>query len=278
MSLDCKLRSQENSMESKIQDYLEISTGINVPVETVPVPKEQQSRMRRITQAFSRFMQSCDPSYIEIQTEQKLHRVKVRALREALRGLPPGECPQSLKRKDLRNWLGKFFEAPPVKVQSKQIAVHSKPALKPDQKEDQNRLEENLGIQNMGQPEKQETVVNLYKFLTKKGKKGINPQKLRELDYRELGKLSRALYNEFKEGTPRGDRLPREFEDDSDTSQSVIQRVLEYRRAIVKKWGECFVEKYSPDQMKAAMQKVLEGKSDPLEEEFIGWLTKQPLS
>jgi flagellin-specific chaperone FliS len=255
-------------MESEI--HLTLSADVSINVERVDRMRSPTSIFERVSQIFTRLRQSLDRNYIEIKTPETLYRVSVERLREAAASCPEGVGPKSPGKRDLKQWLeGRLgVVKEPRRARAKRAFAS---ALSPE------RLQECLGITE--KEEAKQIVVNLYFFLTKKGRHGINQEKLSKLDNGELEKLVDALYDEFKEGTKRGNNLfmvfPQKVDEDITELESVLKRVRDYRACMVENLREFFSQKYPSRLMETSTHEVLVGQANPsLEREFVDWYLK----
>ena len=255
----------------KIQTSLRISSNMSVPAEKVSILKEQPTRTKRIGQAFLRFMQSCDPRYIEVGTRQGLYRVKVGDLRRAIENAPSEEpIPDSFKKKVLRDWL---LRKQNLMVSTTQIA--GQPKLFRKQREQQ-RAYFDLAILEKPKEQQQKSVESLYNFLSKEGKMKLNLDKLKDLNISQLQTLSRLLFEEFSSSTERGKRIYRAVgsmnNDEEEDPREIVDRVNRYRQIVEEKWSARFGLGKDVGESK---ERVLSGQGDTREEAFVNWCLEQ---
>jgi hypothetical protein len=253
-----------------------VSAEIKIPLEKVQADDSQAAKgLERIRKAFSRFRQSIDPRYVEIRLEQTLYRVKVDTLKETLKNYSGEDAPKSLSKKDLKKWLQQQFGSKQPVVQSEQITGHPKQSRK--QKE-QREVYADLGI--MGQPLEQQkkSIQVLYDFLSEKGKKKLNMDKLQKLDISQLRKLGKVLEEEFSTYTSRGrliySAIHPGFSDEGETRQSIVESVKKYRQIVEENWGAFSDETRAPLWKR---QDLLNGTGNEYEERFKNWwIARQP--
>ena len=250
---------------------------MSVPAEKVPISETQQSRAKRIWHIFSRFMQSCDPRYIEVETNQGLYRVKVDDLRRALDNAPspPGRSlallPEFRNKEGLRRWL-----QGQDRLMVSTVLSPGQPRLVRQQRKqwEEQGVYSDLAISRQTKKEQQQSVESLYNFLSEEGKKKLNLTKLKNLNVSQLKKLSDLLYEEFSLKTKRGERIYKAvrpgYYDEVESLREIVDRVNAYRQIVKDHWKECFRE--GGDEAK---KNVLGGREDELETVFVLWWIRE---
>lgn len=141
---------------------------------------------------------------------------------------------------------------------------------------------EDLGIKNLfrrGAADSQQalltfqrTIDDQYFLLPEEKRKEINHGKLFLGDPSELTKLTEALYNEFKPGTPRGEYIARllykgrSFAD----KPEVLRRARAFRKVLETNWNKfCESDLFSWDKTLELFNQVISGKQEEVLKRFL---------
>lgn len=147
---------------------------------------------------------------------------------------------------------------------------------------------EDLGIKNLfgrgaTDPQQalltfQRTIDDQYFLLPKEKREGINHDELFLGNPSELTKLTEALYNEFKPGTPRGEYIAHLLYDDRSYTDKpeVLRRARAFRSCLETNWNDFYESNlFSWNKTPELFNQVISGKQEEVLKRFLQYYSSK---